>query len=105
MNAIAVAVAVAVAVVVAVAVAVAVADISSTIVAAQALEGAAFVATRGAGEEGGGRDNQHYVGGGRGVTKGRVKGRWRGDDDVRVLALARCCRRRGEDVTINIGGR
>jgi hypothetical protein len=27
------------------------------------------------------------------------------DDDVRVLALARCCRRRGEDVTINIGGR
>jgi hypothetical protein len=45
------------------------------------------------------------VGGGRGATKGRVDGRWRGDDDVRVLALARCCRRRGEDVTINIGGR
>ena len=39
--------------------AVAVADISSTIVAARALEGAAFVATRVAGEEGGGRDNQH----------------------------------------------
>ena len=37
----------------------AVADISSTIVAARALEGAAFVATRVAGEEGGGRDNQH----------------------------------------------
>ena len=41
------------------AVAFAVADISSTIVAARALEGAAFVATRVAGEEGGGRDNQH----------------------------------------------
>ena len=27
---------------------------------------------------------------------------WRGDDDVRVLASARCCRRRGEDATINI---
>ena len=24
------------------------------------------------------------------------------DDDVRVLASARCCRRRGEDATINI---
>ena len=28
--------------------------------------------------------------------------RWWGDDDVRVLASARCYRRRGEDVTINI---
>jgi hypothetical protein len=77
----------------------------TTKAAAQALEGTAFVVMRGAGEEGGGRDNQHYVGGGSGATKGRVEGRWRGDDDVRVLALARCCRRRGEDVTINIGGR
>ena len=37
----------------------AVANISSTIVAARALEGAAFVSTRIAGEEGGRRDNQH----------------------------------------------
>jgi hypothetical protein len=78
---------------------------ATTKAAARSLEVASFVATHGAGEEGGGRDNQHYVGGGRGATKGRVDGRWRGDDDVRVLALARCCRRRGEDVTINIGGR
>jgi hypothetical protein len=28
--------------------------------------------------------------------------RWRGDDDVGVLALARCCRRRGEDTAISI---
>jgi hypothetical protein len=27
---------------------------------------------------------------------------WRGDDGVRVLLSARCCRRRGEDGTINI---
>jgi hypothetical protein len=33
---------------------------------------------------------------------GGVVTRWRGDDGVRVLALARCCWRRGEDVTINI---
>ena len=64
----------AIAVAIAVAVAVAVANIYSTIVAAQALEGAAFVATRGAGEEGGGRDNQHYVGGGRGGDKGESQG-------------------------------
>ena len=57
--AVAVAIAVAVAVAVAVVVAVAVADISSTIVAARALEGAAFIAMHGAGEEGGGRDNHH----------------------------------------------
>ena len=28
--------------------------------------------------------------------------RWRGDDNVRALVLARCCWRRGEDTTINI---
>ena len=33
---------------------------------------------------------------------GGAVARWRGDDDVRVLASARCCRRRGEDATINI---
>ncbi len=27
---------------------------------------------------------------------------WQGNDNVRVLALARCCQRRGEDTTINI---
>ena len=37
----------------------AVTDISSTVVAARALEGTAFVAMRVAGEEGGGRNNQH----------------------------------------------
>ncbi len=78
---------------------------ATTKAATRALEGAAFVAMRGAGEEGGGCKNQHYVGGGRGATKGRVEGRWQGDDDVRVLGLAPCCRRRGEDVTINIDGR
>jgi hypothetical protein len=40
---------------------------------------------------------------------GGAVARWRGDDDVRVLASARCCQRRGEDATINIwwevGGR
>ena len=60
---------------------------AATKAAARALEGAAFVATHGAGEEGGGRDNQHYVGGGRGATKGRVEGWWQGDDDVRVLGV------------------
>ncbi len=33
---------------------------------------------------------------------GGAVARWRGDDDVRVLASARCCRRRGEDATFNI---
>jgi hypothetical protein len=34
---------------------------------------------------------------------GGAVARWRGDGDVRVLASARgCCRRRGEDATINI---
>jgi hypothetical protein len=33
---------------------------------------------------------------------GGAVARWRGDDDGRVLAPARCCRRRGEDETINI---
>ncbi len=33
---------------------------------------------------------------------GGAVARWRGDDDVRVLASARCYRRRGEDATINI---
>jgi hypothetical protein len=33
---------------------------------------------------------------------GGAVARWRGDDNVRVLASARCCRRRGEDMTINI---
>ena len=33
---------------------------------------------------------------------GGALARWRGDDNVRVLALARCCWRRGEDATINI---
>ncbi len=33
---------------------------------------------------------------------GGAVARWRGDDDVRVLASALCCRRRGEDATINI---
>jgi hypothetical protein len=33
---------------------------------------------------------------------GGAVARWRGDDDVRLLASARCCRRRGKDATINI---
>jgi hypothetical protein len=33
---------------------------------------------------------------------GGAMARWRGNDGVRVLLSARCCRRRGEDVTINI---
>jgi len=33
---------------------------------------------------------------------GGVVARWRGNDDVRMLASARCCQRRGEDATINI---
>ena len=33
---------------------------------------------------------------------GGAVARWQGDDNVRMLALARCCRRRGEDATINI---
>ena len=33
---------------------------------------------------------------------GRAVARWRGDGDVRVFVLACCCRRRGEDATINI---
>ena len=33
---------------------------------------------------------------------GGAVARWRGDDGVRVLSLACCCRRRGEDVSINI---
>ena len=33
---------------------------------------------------------------------GGAVARWRGDDGIRVLSLARCCRRRGEDATINI---
>ena len=40
--------------------------------------------------------------GGGAVVGGGAVARWRGDDDVRVLASARCCRRRGEDATINI---
>jgi hypothetical protein len=33
---------------------------------------------------------------------GGAVARWRGDDDVRVLASARCYHRRGEDATTNI---
>ena len=33
---------------------------------------------------------------------GGAVARWWGNDDVRVLSPARCCRRRGEDATINI---
>ena len=33
---------------------------------------------------------------------GGAVARWRGDDNVRVLASVRCCRRRGDDTTINI---
>ena len=33
---------------------------------------------------------------------GKAVARWRGDGGVRVLASARCCRKRGRDATINI---
>jgi hypothetical protein len=33
---------------------------------------------------------------------GKAVARWRGDGGIRVLASARCCRKRGEDTTINI---